>query len=75
MKTKLIKFFNLIKKDKQAKTLTIFGLIVMFIFAIGYSLSAFTNSDNKQLVNIEVNGLAFNMTTNTGESDDRILKL
>ena len=71
----LTKFFNLIRKDKQAKILTIFGLIVMFIFVIGYSLSVFTNSSNKQLVNIEVNGLAFNMTTNTGESDDRILKL
>ena len=75
MKQKLTNFFNLIRKNKQTKTLTIFGLIVMFIFAIGYSLSVFTNSDNKQLVNIEVNGLAFNMTTNTGESDDRILKL
>ena len=71
----ITKFFNLIRKDKQAKILTIFGLIVMFIFVIGYSLSVFTNSSNKQLVNIEVNGLAFNMTTNTGESDDRILKL
>ena len=75
MKRKLTKFFNLIRKNKQAKTLTIFGLIVMFIFAIGYSLSVFTNSDNKQLANIKVNGLSFNMTTNTGEKDDRILKL
>ena len=75
MKRKLTKFFNLIRKNKQTKTLTIFGLIVMFIFAIGYSLSVFTNSDNKQLANIKVNGLSFNMTTNTGEKDDRILKL
>ena len=44
MKTKLIRFFNLIKKDKQAKILTIMGIILLFIFTLGYSLSMFTTS-------------------------------
>ena len=75
MKTKLIKFFNLIKKDKQAKILTIMGIILLFIFTLGYSLSMFTSSQNKKIANIKVNDLSFNITTNSGESDDRILHL
>ena len=75
MKTKLIKFFNLIKKDKQAKILTIMGIILLFIFTLGYSLSMFTSNQNKNVVNIKVNDLSFNITTNSGTSNDRILHL
>ena len=75
MKTKLIKFFNLIKKDKQAKILTIMGIILLFIFTLGYSLSMFTSNQNNKVANIKVNDLSFNITTNSGESNDRILHL
>lgn len=75
MKTKLIKFFNLIKKDKQAKILTIIGIILLFIFTLGYSLSMFTTNQNNKVANIKVNDLTFNITTNSGESNDRILHL
>ena len=75
MKTKLIKFFNLIKKDKQARILFVMTIAMLFIFTIGYSLSVFTNSSNKKVANIKVNDLSFNITTNSGESDDRILHL
>ena len=75
MKTKLIKFFNLIKKDKQAKILTIMGIILLFIFTLGYSLSMFTSNQNKKIANIKVNNLSFNITTNSGEKNDRILHL
>ena len=75
MKTKLIKFFNLIKKDKQAKILTIMGIILLFIFTLGYSLSMFTVGQNKKIANIKVNDLSFNITTNSGETNDRILHL
>ncbi len=75
MKTKLIKFFNLIKKDKQVKVLTITGIILLFIFTLGYSLSMFTSSQNNKVANIKVNDLSFNITTNSGTSDDRILHL
>ena len=75
MKTKLIKFFNLIKKDKQVKVLTITGIILLFIFTLGYSLSMFTSSQNNKVANIKVNDLSFNITTNSGETNDRILHL
>ena len=75
MKTKLIKFFNLIKKDKQAKILTIMGIILLFIFTLGYSLSMFTVGQNKKIANIKVNDLSFNITTNSGTTNDRILHL
>ena len=75
MKQNLTKFFNLIKKDKQAKTLTIIGVLMLFIFTIGYSLSVFTGGKNATLANIKVNDLSFNITTNSGTSDDRVLHL
>ena len=75
MKQKLTKFFNLIKNDKQAKTLTIITVLLLFIFTLGYSLAMFTGSTNKPVANIVVNGLSFNMTTNSGTSDDRIFRL
>ena len=75
MKRNLTKFFNLIKKDKQAKTLIIIGVLLLLIFTIGYSLSMFTHSKSTALTNIKVKDLAFNMTTNSGTSDDRVLHL
>ena len=75
MKTKLIKFFNLIKKDKQAKILTIMGIILLFIFTLGFSLSMFTTNRNNKVANIKINDLSFNITTNSGETNDRILHL
>ena len=75
MKQNLTNFFNLIKNDRQAKTLTIIGVLLLFIFTLGYSLSAFTGNKNSNAANIKVNDLSFNITTNSGESDDRILHL
>lgn len=75
MKRNITKFFNLIKKDKQAKTLTIIGVLLLLIFIIGYSLSMFTDSKSTALANIKVKDLVFNMTTNSGTSDDRVLHL
>lgn len=75
MKRNLTKFFNLIKKDKQAKTLIIIGVLLLLIFIIGYSLSMFTDSKSTALANIKVKDLVFNMTTNSGTSDDRVLHL
>ena len=50
-------------------------MMLIFISVIGFSLSFFTNNNKNTLANIKVNDLSFNMTTNTGESDDRILRL
>ena len=72
---KLTKFFNLIKENKQTRILSVITMAMLFIFTIGYSLSVFTNSSNKKVANIKVNDLSFNMTTNSGTSDDRILHL
>ena len=72
---KLTKFFNLIKENKQTRILSIMTIAMLFIFTIGYSLSMFTGGSNKKVANIKVNDLSFNMTTNSGESDDRILHL
>ena len=72
---KLTKFFNLIKNDKKTRLLLIMTIALLFIFTIGYSLSMFTGSSNKKVANIKVNDLSFNITTNSGESNDRILHL
>ena len=50
-------------------------IMLIFISVIGFSLSLFTNNNSKPIANIIVNNLSFNMTTNSGESDDRILRL
>ena len=50
-------------------------IMLIFISVIGFSLSLFTNNNSKPIANIKVNDLSFNITTNTGESDDRILRL
>ena len=51
------------------------GIILLFIFTLGYSLSMFTTSQNNKVANIKVNDLSFNITTNSGKSNDRILHL
>ena len=71
----LTNFFNLIKGDKKTRMLLIMTIALLFIFTIGYSLSMFTGSSNKKVANIKVNDLSFNITTNSGESNDRILHL
>ena len=75
MRKKLTKFFNLIKNDKKTRFLTIFSIVTLFIFTLGYSLSIFSEGTKKDVANIKVNDLSFNMTTNSGTSDDRILHL
>ena len=75
MKENLIKFFNLIKNNKQAKGLLIVGTLVIFIFTLGFSLSMFTSNNTSKIANIKVNDLSFNITTNNATSNDRILHL
>ena len=75
MKENLIKFFNLIKNNKQAKGLLIVGTLVIFIFTLGFSLSMFTSNNSFKIANIKVNDLSFNITTNNATSNDRILHL
>ena len=75
MKRKLAKFFNLVKNDNQTKFLTIIFILLMFIFSLGYSLSIFNGNNLKDVANINVNGLSFNITTNNATSNDRILHL
>ena len=72
---KLTKFFNLIKENKQTRILSIMTIAMLFMFTIGYSLSMFTGGSNKKVANIKINDLAFNITTNSGESNDRVLHL
>ena len=75
MKENLIKFFNLIKNNKQAKGLLIVGTLLIFIFTLGFSLSMFTGNNSSKVANIKVNDLSFNITTNNATSNDRILHL
>ena len=70
-----MQYFKLVIGNKRIKFLVMFIIIIMFIFAIGYSLSFFQKDNSKMVVNIKVNDLLFNLTSNTGESDDRVLKL
>ena len=71
----LTKFFNLIKSDKKTGILSIITIELLFVFTMGYSLSMFTDSSNQNVANIKVNDLSFNITTNSGESNDRVLHL
>ena len=75
MKENLIKFFNLIKNNKQAKGLLIVGTLLIFIFTLGFSLSMFTSNNSSRIANIKINDLSFNITTNSATSNDRILHL
>lgn len=75
MKKKIMKLCKMINSDKKTRILVIIFVMLSFIFTLGYSLSLFTARKEASVVNINVNGLIFNLTTNAGESDDRILKL
>lgn len=75
MKTKINDFYKLISKNKKTKFFTIVIIIFVFIVTIGYSLAFFTLQSRNPVANIVINNLKFNMTTNGGQSDDRILKL
>jgi len=75
MKKKIIKLCKMINSDKKTRILVVIFVMLSFIFTLGYSLSFFTTSKETRVANINVNGLVFNLTTNAGESDDRILKL
>ena len=61
----------MIKNDKRFKYTLVVTIMLLFISIIGYSLSFF----NKKVQCIKVNDLVFNITTNSGESDDRIYLL
>ena len=71
----LTKFFSLIKNDKKIKILSIVTIAILFIFTFGYSLSLFNNDSYNKMANININDLSFNLTTNNGASNDRILHL
>lgn len=70
-----MKYFNLVMSNKKTKFLVVFTIIILFIFVIGFSLANFQKDNSKPVVNIKVNDLLFNLTSNSGESNDRILKL
>lgn len=76
MGKKFINIIKMIKNDKRFKYTLVVTIMLLFISIIGYSLSFFYNNNNSTLVaNIKLNDLLFNITTNSGESDDRILRL
>lgn len=75
MKQKINEFINTIKKNKQTRVLVIIGIFMLFIFTLGYSLSIFSSVKTASLANIKINDLSFNMTTNGGTANDRILHL
>ena len=49
--------------------------MLLFISIIGYSLSFFNKNSSNVVANIKINDLSFSLTTNSGESNDRVLKL
>lgn len=75
MKNKINNLYNLINKNKKTKIFTIVIILFTFIVTIGYSLAFFSSLNTDLVANIKVNNLNFNMTTNSGTSDDRILRL
>ena len=75
MKEKFTNTINIIKSNKRSRYMFIVTMMLIFISVIGFSLSLFTNNNSKPIANIKVHDLSFNITTNTGESDDRILRL
>ena len=75
MGKKFINIIKMIKNDKRFKYTLVVTIMLLFISIIGYSLSFFNNNNSTLVANIKVNDLSFNMTTNSGESDDRILRL
>ena len=75
MSKKIINIIKIIKNNKRYKYVFVVTIMLLFISIIGYSLSIFNNNNSTLVANIKVNDLLFNMTTNSGESDDRILRL
>ena len=75
MGKKFRNIIKMIKNDKRFKYTLVVTIMLLFISIIGYSLSFFNNNNSTLVANIKVNDLSFNMTTNSGESDDRILRL
>ena len=75
MGKKIINIIKMIKNNKRFKYTLVVTIMLLFISIIGYSLSFFDNNNSALVANIKVNDLLFNMTTNSGESDDRILRL
>ena len=75
MGKKFINIIKMIKSNKRFKYTLVVTIMLLFISIIGYSLSFFNNNNSTLVANIKVNDLLFNMTTNSGESDDRILRL
>lgn len=75
MKRKINGFISTVKKNKQTRALVIIGIFMLFIFTLGYSLSIFSSVKIASLANIKINDLSFNMTTNGGTTNDRILHL
>ena len=71
MGKKFINIIKMIKNDKRFNYTLVVTIMLLFISIIGYSLSFF----NKKVQCIKVNDLVFNITTNSGESDDRIYLL
>lgn len=65
----------MIKSNKKYKYTLIVIIMLLFISIIGYSLSFFNKNSSNIIANIRVNDLSFNLSTNSGESDDRVLKL
>ena len=69
---------NMVKRifiNKNCKILFIFFISLVFLLIIGKSFAVFSSNNSKLIANINVNDLLFNLTTNDGESDDRILHL
>ena len=67
-----INIFKMIKNNKRYKYTLIVTIMLLFISIIGYSLSFFNKNNSMLVANIKVNDLSFNMTTNSGEEDDRL---
>ena len=74
LKNYIRKLFNDFNSNKKLKTLTAYVALLGFIFTLGYSVSVFNQNKKTELINININGLVYNMTTNSGESDDSILQ-
>ncbi len=75
MGKKFINIIKMIKNDKRFKYTLVVTIMLLFISIIGYSLSFFNKNSSMLFANIKVNDLVFNITTNSGESDDRIYLL
>ena len=75
MGKKFRNIIKMIKNDKRFKYTLVVTIMLLFISIIGYSLSFFNKNSSMLVANIKVNDLSFNITTNSGESDDRVLHL